>query len=234
MFGEILKWIFTIGAVLNIFLLVSMIFLEKKKPENIIAWMTVLTFIPIFGFVFYIVFGSGLIVRTRRMIRKKSISERDIIRNIEGIDTLRDVKLDGLLKDDKELIALGFSYGAYLLPGNNIKVFTNGKDKLESLKQDILNAQKSINIEYYIFADDKIGKEIMNLLCKRAEEGIDVKLIYDSVGSRKAPRRFFKKLEKAGGQVGEFFPPFMHIRLINLKLNYRNHRKIVVIDGKIG
>lgn len=234
MFAEVMKWIISIGAILNFFLLISMVFLEKKKPENIIAWMTVIIFLPLVGFIFYIIFGSGLSVRTRRMIKKKSISERDIIRNIDGIQKIEEAKFDGLLKEDKDLVYLGFSYGAYPLPGNNIKVYTNGKDKLEDLKKDILNAKQSINIEYYIFADDTTGKEIMNLLCQKAKEGVHVKLIYDSVGSRKAPRRFFRKLEKAGGQVGEFFPPFMHIRLINLKLNYRNHRKVVVIDGKIG
>lgn len=234
MLYEVLKWIIIIFALLNFFLLLSMIFLEKKKPENIIAWLTVLTFLPVIGFIFYIIFGSGLSWRTRRMIKRKSISERDIISNIEGINTIKSAKLDGMNKEDRGQVVLGFSYGAYLLPGNDIKIFTDGKAKIEALKKDILNAKKSINIEYYIFADDEIGQEIMNLLCKKAQEGVDVKLIYDSVGSRKSPRRFFKKLEKAGGQVGEFFPPFMHIRFINLKLNYRNHRKIAVIDGEIG
>lgn len=234
MFSEIVNWIFTIGAVLNFFLLLGMIFLEKKKPENIIAWMTVLTFIPVIGFIFYIVFGSGLSVRIRRMIKKRSISERDIIRNIDGIKSLEQAKLEGLLKEDKDLVLMGFSYGAYLLPGNDIKVYTNATEKFQDLIKDLENAKQSINIEYYIFADDKIGKQIMELLCKKAQEGVDVKLIYDSIGSRKAPRRFFRRLEKAGGQIAEFFPPFMNVRLINLKMNYRNHRKIVVIDGKIG
>ena len=211
-----------------------MVFLEKRKPENIIAWLTALTFLPIIGFLFYIVFGSGLSVRTRRMIKKKRISERDIIRNINGIQTLEEAKVDGILKDDQELVSLCYSYGSYPLPGNDIKIYTNGSDKLADLKKDLLNAKKSINIEYYIFANDKTGNDIMKILCQKAREGVDVKLIYDSIGSRKAPRRFFKKLEDAGGQVGEFFPPFMHIRLINLKLNYRNHRKVVVVDGKIG
>ena len=233
MFFEALKWIIFATACINFLLSLVMIFLEKRKPENIIAWLTVLTFLPVLGFVFYIVFGSGLSVRTRRMIKRKSISERDIIRNIDGIQTLEEARLDGLLLADRELATLCYSYGSYPLPGNDVKVFTNGKDKIEALKRDLLNAKKSINIEYYIFADDQIGKEIMNILCQKAREGVDVKLIYDSVGSRHAPRNFFKQLEKAGGQVGEFFPPFMHIRLINLKLNYRNHRKIVVIDGLI-
>ncbi len=225
---------FTIVVCFNFLLLISMVFLEKRKPENIIAWITVLTFLPVVGFLLYIVFGSGLSVRTRRMIKKKAISERDIIRNIKGIQTLEEAKLDGILKDDQELATLCYSYGSYPLPGNDIKIYSSGQDKMKALKEDLLKAQKSINMEYYIFADDKTGKEVMDILCKKAREGLDVKLIYDSIGSRKAPRRFFKRLEKAGGQVGEFFPPFMHIRLINLKLNYRNHRKVVVIDGKIG
>ena len=221
-------------ACINFLLLIFMVFLEKRKPQNIIAWLTVLTFLPIIGFVLYVIFGSGLSVRTRRMIRKKAISERDIIKNIKGIQTLEEAKLDGILMEDKELVTLCYSFGSYPIPGNNIKIFTNGISKVEALKRDLLNAKKSINIEYYIFADDKTGKEIMNILCQKAKEGVEVRLIYDSIGSRKAPRRFFNKLKKAGGKVGEFFPPFMHIRLINLKLNYRNHRKIVVIDGKIG
>ncbi len=225
---------FTIVVCINFLLSIGMVFYEKRKPENIIAWLTVLTFLPIFGFLLYVVFGSGLSVTTRRMIKKKSISERDIIRNIDGIQTLEEAKLDGILKDDQELVTLCYSFGSYPIPGNDIKIFTNGIDKIEALKKDILNAKQSINIQYYIFANDKTGKSIMDLLCKRAREGIDVKLMYDSIGSRKAPRRFFKKLEKAGGQVGEFFPPLFHIRNLNLKLNYRNHRKIVVIDGRIG
>ncbi|MBE7073594.1 MAG: cardiolipin synthase [Clostridiales bacterium] len=227
-------WVICIGASLNFLLLISMIFLEKRKPENIIAWMTTLTFLPVVGFIFYIVFGSGLSVRIRRMIKRKAISERDIIRNIKGIETLEEAKIKDVYKKDVGLITLAYSFGAYPLPGNDIKIFTDGMTVFQALKKDIINAKKSINIEYYIFADDATGNEMMSLLCQKAREGIEVNLIYDSIGSRKAPRRFFRKLEKAGGKVGEFFPPFGHIRLLNLKMNYRNHRKIVVIDGKIG
>ena len=234
MFGNWFVIMITVIAIVNFFLLIGMVFLEKRKPQNIIAWMTVMTFLPILGFLLYIVFGSGLSVRTRRMIKKKAISERDIIKNIKGIQTLEQARLDGILINDRELATFCYSFGAYPLPASKVTIFNFGESKIESLKQDLLNAKSTIHVEYYIFANDGVGTEIMNILCKKAKEGVDVKLIYDSIGSRHAPRKFFNRLVSAGGQVGEFFPPFMHIRLLNLKLNYRNHRKIVVIDGKIG
>ena len=231
---EWLRILFYVSVALNFLLLIMMIFLEKRQPENIIAWMTVLTFLPILGFIFYVIFGSGLSRRVRTMIKKKAISERDIINNIPGIKTLENARVDSVFENDRELMTLCYNQGAYPLPGNDIQIFTSGKAKIEALKKDLLEAKSSINIEYYIFANDKVGKEIMEILCQKAQEGLDVNLIFDSIGSRKAPRRFFRQLSKAGGHVGEFFPPFSHIRLMNWKLNYRNHRKIVVIDGKIG
>ena len=224
-----------IGAVelLNLLLLFFMIFLEKKKPQSIIAWMTILTFLPVVGFIFYILLGSGLSFRTRRMLKKKRISEKDLLEKFDWKETLADIKLSPEIIDDKEIAKFCFNKGGYPCLYNDVQIFNWGLDTIKSLKKDLLNAKTSINIEYYIFANDKIGKEIMDILIKKAEEKVKVKLLYDAVGSKNTPRRFFKKLKKAGGEVAEFFPPFMHIRLINLKLNYRNHRKIVVIDGKI-
>lgn len=232
-----MRWVliaFCVIVSMNFLLLISMIFLEKRKPQNIISWMTVLTFLPVLGFLLYVIFGSGLSVRTRHMMKKKAISERDIIKNIDGIQNLNNAKLDGLTEKDKQIITYCFNYGAYPCPGSKVEIINNGIEKISSLKEDLLNAKKSINIEYYIFAKDMVGKQIMEILCQKAREGVDVRLIYDSIGSRKTPRRFFKQLTKAGGKVAEFFPPLMHIRFLHLKLNYRNHRKIVVIDGKIG
>lgn len=226
--------VMTVVASMNFLLLIAMVFLEQRKPQTIISWLTILTFLPILGFILYVIFGSGLSVRTRRMIKKKAISERDILKNIDGIHNLKNAKVESITEKDRHIINYCYNYGAYPCPGSDVQIFNNGIEKIASLKQDLLNAKHSINMEYYIFANDKIGKEIMDILCQKAREGVEVRLIYDSIGSRKAPRRFFRKLTKAGGKVAEFFPPFMHIRLINLKLNYRNHRKIVVIDGKIG
>jgi cardiolipin synthase len=102
------------------------------------------------------------------------------------------------------------------------------------MMEDIKNAKSSIHAEFYIFANDKIGKEFKNLLIQKAKEGVEVRLLYDAVGSLTTGKLNFVKLKKAGGQIAEFFPPFLNIKLLNINANYRNHRKIVVIDGKIG
>ena len=224
---------FGVLGIVNLLLLVGMVFLEKKKPQTIIAWLTILTFFPGVGFIFYVLLGSGLSYRTRRMLKRKSISEKDVLSNIKGLKTFSEVSAMRRFAKNGELMKLCFDMGGYPCLGNDVKFFCHGFEKMAILKQDLLSAKHSINLEYYIFANDSVGREIMDILIKKAKEGVKVKLIYDSVGSKKTRKRFFRKLEKAGGEVAEFFPPFMHIRMINLKINYRNHRKIVVIDGKI-
>ncbi len=225
-----------VGYALNLLLLLIMIFVERKQPQSVFGWFAVLALFPIGGFVLYILFGGGLSIRTRVYIRRKKRYTQDYLQFVSwqriNFDKLRakNEKYDyayKLIKFVKSNDNNVFS------TGNSVKVFIDGPSKLESLKNDLKNSKNNINIEYYIFGDDKTGKEIMDILCQKARSGVKVKLIYDSVGSLKSPRRFFRKLKKAGGEVAEFFPPFMGIRLINFKINYRNHRKIVVIDGKI-
>lgn len=230
---EIIAIVIGCMEVLNLVLLFFMIFLEKKQPQSIIAWMTILTFLPAIGFIFYILLGSGLSLRTRRMIRRKKLSNLDLLKKFDWRGTLADLKNSPELISDPQFAKFCFSKGAYICLNNNVKIYNYGLEKIAALKEDLLNAKESINMEYYIFADDKIGREIMDILLKKAKEGVKIKFLYDSVGCKKTGRRFFNRLRKVGGEVAEFFPPFMHIRWINLKLNYRNHRKIVVIDGKI-
>ncbi len=176
--------------------------------------------------------GNGLSIRTRRMINKHKLYELAYNERIRDILLMQE-NLRAELKDDVGLVKCCYSFGSVLCPGNDVKFYRWGIDKFSDLKRDLLLAKETINMEYYIFADDEAGKEIMNILINKVKEGVKVKFIYDSIGCLGAPRRFFRKLKKAGGEVAEFFPPFAHIRMLNLKMNYRNHRKIVVIDGKI-
>lgn len=225
-------WVFVTYLVLNFLLLISMIFFERKKLSSVISWLTVLTFLPGLGYIFYIIFGSGLSIRVKKMISHHKIYEVEYDRAISQYLASED-KIREDLQEDESIIKCCYNYGSILCPSNDVKIFLWGEDKINALIEDLEKAEHSINIEYYIFSDDNVGKKVMNVLIKKAKEGVKVKLIYDSVGCLGAPRRFFRKLRKAGGQVGEFFPPFAHIRMINMKMNYRNHKKIVVIDGKV-
>ncbi len=226
-----MDYITLIILIINIVLIGTMMFIERRKPEVIISWLVILTFVPILGFLFYIIFGSGLSVKTRRMLKRKILYE-DTYESFVWEELLRLPELS-----DREAELASFNERASSsLPyfDNDVKIFTFGREKIEALKEDLRNAKHSINMEYYIFDDEGVGKEVMKILCDKAREGIKVKLIFDSVGCIRAPRRFFKRLKKAGGEVAEFFPPLFGIRLINFKMNYRNHRKIAVIDGRIG
>ena len=117
---------------------------------------------------------------------------------------------------------------------NQVEFFSDGEKTAQSLIKDIENAKSSIHLEFYIFANDKIGKQIVGLLAKKAKEGVEVRVLYDAIGSLRTSKHCFKKLCKENGKVAVFFPPFLNVKLLNLKANYRNHRKICVIDGKIG
>lgn len=225
-------WVFVAYIALNFLCFISMVFFERKKLSSVISWLTILTFLPIVGYLIYIVFGSGLSLRVKRMIENHKLYTVGYDESLARY-LMTDKQVHNELLEDEALIKCCYSYGSALCPGNDVKIFRWGEEKLEALLHDLENAKESINIQYYIFADDSTGKRVMNMLIKKAKEGVKVRLIFDSVGSLRAQRRFFRKLKKAGGEVGEFFPPFAYIRLINLKLNYRNHKKIVVIDGKI-
>ncbi len=228
---DIWFWVFVSNFALNLLLMLSMIFFERRKLSSTISWLTIITFLPLFGFLLYMLFGSGLSIRVRRMISKHKVYEVEYDKRLQ--DSLKTKQDDPILQENSGIIKSAYYYGSVLCPNNDVKIYLWGVDKLKALLEDLNNAKETINIEYYIFADDKTGKLVMDTLIRKAKEGVKVRLLYDSVGCLGAPRRFFRKLKKAGGEVGEFFPPFAHIRMINFKMNYRNHRKIVVIDGKI-
>lgn len=227
-----MEYIVNIATILNALFLVSMIFLERRRPETIVVWAILFAFVPIVGFVLYVLFGGGLSIKTKRLLRRKAFYDEKYQYYFREI-----TNGDSIVKNKRISNIIQYNFiSAKSLPtfNNKVKVFNDGKSKIQSLIRDLKKAKHSIHMEYYIFHDDFVGKEIMQILCDKAREGVKVKMIYDSVGCLRAPRRFFRQLKKAGGEVKEFFPPLFYIRLINLKMNYRNHRKIVVIDGKVG
>ncbi|MDD4537358.1 MAG: cardiolipin synthase, partial [Petrimonas sp.] len=119
-----------------------------------------------------------------------------------------------------------------LLGGNDVRFYTHAAEKFEDLLRDIENAKQHIHVEYYVFEGDNIGRKVRDALIRKSLEGVEVRVIYDSFGSRKTPKAFFEEFRKAGIEA----EPFLKVALpkITSRLNFRNHRKIIVIDGQIG
>ena len=134
------------------------------------------------------------------------------------------------VRKNRDLILFNLINGESIFSkDNSLVLFTDAKEKYKSLFYDILNARHSVNIEYFIIRNDRLGRDFINLLCKKAKEGVKVNLLYDELGSFKTTMRMFRPLIEAGGNVCRFLGPIGVLRV-----NNRNHRKIAIIDGKIG
>jgi len=216
----------TLYAVTVIFTL-CIIVSENRNPVKSLAWVTVLILMPVVGLILYAFFGRS--IKNVRMISRRNR------RRLKRAERTRPVDFSALNLSENALsqirLARSLSSALYY-PDNNIDIFTNGADKFNDLKNDLRKASVYINIQYYIFADDKTGSEIADILIDRAKAGVKVRVSYDHVGSLHTPRRFFRRMQRAGIEAHPFFkvsfPPF------GTRINWRNHRKICVIDGLIG
>ncbi|MFS0878886.1 cardiolipin synthase [Metabacillus niabensis] len=220
---------------LNIAFAIIVIFRERKDATASWAWLLVLFFIPLLGFLLYLLFGQNL---SRYHLfqwedRKKLGIETLLNRQVEQIRNDTFEYQNDTERAYKQLIYMHLiNNDAVLTKHNLIDIFTDGKDKFEQLMTDIENAQDHIHLQYYILHNDELGKRLIELLTKKAKQGVKVRVLYDDLGSRGLRKSFFAELLAAEGEVERFFPS--KLRWINLRLNYRNHRKLVIIDGQIG
>ena len=222
-----------IVSVLNIFFIIIVVFFERKKPESTLAWVLILFFVPYVGIVLYIIFGDFFRFGVRKKERDKLLNDEEYLRQIsKQINYLEND--DNLRKNYKwaDLILMNSIDAKSLMTfDNEIETFNKASDKYDKLYEDIKNAKESIHISYYIIRKDFYGKTLLDLLVKKAKEGVEVRLIFDHIGSKITSKRFFKPLIKSGGKVEKFFPSRIFLKLY---INHRNHRKMVIIDGKIG
>lgn len=233
--NAIMNYIFIGAFLLNLGFVFIIIFMERRSAGSIWAWILVLGLIPILGFILYLLFGRQI---QRRSIFK--LEEKDRI----GLEQIVNQQLDLLRRDEFEadnphiehykhmIQMLVYNNAAFYTNNNEIQMFTDGHDKFNQLKKDILNAKSYVHIQYYIFRNDTLGESILELLEQKLGEGLEIKMLYDDMGSRTLTLRDFKLFKEKGGKVEAFFPS--KLPLINLRMNNRNHRKIVVIDGNIG
>ena len=226
------RLIFTILYGITAVAIIGVVVSENRNPVKTLAWITVLILLPVVGIILYIFFGRSL--RHVRMISRKKrhrLTSRDDIKHLMRPQPV--THYDTIKSERQQMINLVSSVqGSPFLANNEVEIFTNGKDKFDAFKRDLLAAEKYIHIQYYIIENDKIGNEIGDILKQKVKEGVKVRVLYDHVGSFHFDMSYFKKLRKEGVEVYPFmqitFPEFAN------RINWRNHRKIVVIDGKTG
>jgi cardiolipin synthase len=209
------------------------ILLENINPSKTVSYILVLALFPFFGLIVYYLFGQEY--RKTKIFNRKDIANINIIKSVGENLRFEEKKFDNndLELDDKiKLIKLlKTSEKSPLTLNNNVEILRNGEEKFKRLIQDLEAAKHYIHLEYYIIRDDAIGTEVLDILSEKARAGIEVKLSYDDVGSSLSSV-MKHQLDESG--VEHF--PFMPVMFSSLtgKSNYRNHRKIAIIDGMIG
>lgn len=222
---------------LNSALAVFTVFREKERDIAAIwAWLLVITMLPGFGFIIYLFLGRKI---SRESIfdlqSQEKIGLPQLVESQKKLIESENLDVPESAYQDKtfEMVRLFLeSNDAVLTKCNKVEIISDGEDKFERLIRDIEKAEHHIHVTYYIFRGDDIGLRLLKALEERAKQGVEVKVLYDPVGARVLGKHFFDRLRTCGGEAEPFFGS--RFFLINLRLNYRNHRKIVVIDGTVG
>ena len=220
-------WIFLlIYVLLNIPAMIAVL-MDNKQPAKAMAWLLMLLFMPVVGIVLYIFFGQN--TRKERLISNRSmdqLTKRSMLEFVEQ-ENLH------LPQRNKPLMNLFANQNwAFPFKDNKVDIFTNGYDFFLSLLYHIGRAKEHIHFDTYIFEDDALGYLIADALIDKAEQGVEVRVIYDDVGCWKVKDEFFERMRDAGIDVHAFMP--VRFPAFTSKVNYRNHRKLCVIDGKVG
>lgn len=206
---------------------IGVVILEKRQPVKTLAWVLALISLPVVGVVLFYFFGQD--IRKERMLQRQETDEYNrkllshrIHKETAGVPTQYRALCDFFLKQN---YAPPFAH-------NDIMLFTSGFDKVAALIRDISQAEHCINIEYFIFEDDALGRLLCDCLIDAVKRGVTVRFLYDDVGCRTVKQRFYDEMTAAGVTVRAFMP--VRFARLTRRVNYRNHRKIVVIDGTTG
>ncbi len=222
-------------AALIVFILqiAAVVIFEFSRPYKAVTWMVILFLCPPLGFLLYFFVGKeyaceSFMNREDRMLLEQ-IKERLSARC--GCDTKQGRGLDVKPKDRVQALL----QNAAAIPataGNETTVYAEGTQAFEDMLQDIAMARRHIHIESYIIRDDQLGTRFQQLLIRKAQEGVKVRLLYDGIGCHRLRKSYINRLQNAGVEIRCFFP--LLLSLANRHINFRNHRKIIVVDGKIG
>ncbi len=209
---------------------IAVILLENRNPAKSLVWVLALVFLPIVGVVLYAFVGQDF--RRKKIISKKSLHRFNANPTSETHCGETDKKTELSPTVMRTVNLLENNAEAAVYANNKIDVFTSGTAAFEAMFADIEAAREHIHVEFYIVENDEVGKRFRDLLAQKAREGVRVRFIYDYLGGFSLKKRFFKPLREAGVYFHAFLPAIPYIGLS--KVNYRNHRKLLVVDGRVG
>ena len=214
----------------NMISVFSLIFIERKDPTTTWAWLLILLLIPGVGFIVYLLLGQNL--SRQKIFREKKIIDKTRAAGLEEMQEIHGIKME--LQDEySDLILMNYNQcGSIYTTVNEVKTYISGEKKFQDLIKDIRSAKSFIHIEYYIFRFDDLGKAIIDELKSKVDEDVEVRLLVDGMGSKNLKQKEIRYIKSLGIKFSIFFPGAFP--RINTRINYRNHRKIVIIDGEIG
>jgi cardiolipin synthase len=213
---------------INIFLIAVVILMEKRNPYKTIAWLLVFIAFPIGGYILYIFFGRDI----RRDKVYKNLADYGRCSGILEANQISTPMTGTATPCPKLSTLINTTASLPVQFHNTAKVLTNGPSTFREIIKQLKKAKNHIHVEYYIIRDDKLGRRIRDILTDKASQGVEVRILYDGVGCLKLPKKFFDPLKKAGGEIGVFLP--LKFPFLDYRSNYRNHRKILIVDGNTG
>lgn len=231
----ILYWVIWFSAVLDGIAILVMIFYERRDPASITPWVLFMILTPAVGFAVYL--GFGLHYFRRKRFRGKATNDRSFYsklnerekRDLVGLKAFAHARNQDRFFELSRMVLL--DNGDFPTAGNAVQVFTDGNPFFEDLLGAIRGAKRFVHLEFYILRDDALGKSLLTALLAKAKEGVEVRLLYDDMGN-KISRVRYHELTEVGGKVSSFYRPL--IAGVGFRVNYRNHRKIAIIDGTVG
>lgn len=224
---EYLHWILYGLYTLIVIIVMLKVLMDNREPSKTMAWMLVLWALPMVGIVLYFFFGQN--TRKEKLISQRSLDQLTKRSMLEFAEQ-RNLHIP---EEHRTLMQL-FKNQSMALPfkDNEIEVYTNGYEFFPSLLREIGMAKDHVHVEMFIFDDDALGNLIADTLIDKAQQGVEVRVIYDDVACWKVRNSFWERLRDGGVEVHAFMP--VKFPAFTSKVNYRNHRKLIVIDGKAG
>jgi cardiolipin synthase len=226
-----LRWVLELGFVVYVVAITGYVLLERRRPAATIAWLFALLLVPVLGLLAYILIGRRRVSRRRRSRARRALNPTDATRNVAKLHE----SPDELPQPMRGLVTLALrTAAAPLRRADSITVLDQAAEAFGSMEAAIDAAQHRIHLEFYIWRDDATGQNMIERLAARAREGVKVRLLYDDFGSFGTSSSHFRPLVDAGGEVAAYGSVRLRLRLSRSRLNFRNHRKILTVDGRVG